>query len=339
MPTPAAARRHYRALTPILAAATVAIRRQWRAMQPKANWEQQWAVVGPAVAATVAASQKRAAEAAPPYVADLLAELGLAQQAAQAAVNPRMLAGVSSEGGDLASLLYGSVVHAGQTYNSGVSPSASLTAGREWLTEAVQTQIMDTARVATAVEMAANTPKTVTGYVRMVEPGACARCVVLAGKFYRWNTGFLRHPRCRCVHIPVTEDAEGDWRTNPNYYFDHLSTAEQDRVFGKSGAQAIRLGADVSQVVNARRGMSTTVIHGHPALVTTVGTTKRGMFGHLERKRGGQFAVASVRQQGFVKNYAVRRTQRFRLMPETILAEAKDRDDAVRLLRLYGFIF
>ena len=36
----------------------------------------------------------------------------------------------------------------------------------------------------------------VGGYVRMVQAGACSRCVVLAGKWYRKNQGFQRHPGC-----------------------------------------------------------------------------------------------------------------------------------------------
>jgi hypothetical protein len=74
--------------------------------------------------------------------------------------------------------------------------------------------------------------------------------VILAGKWFRWNTGFRRHPRCDCIHIPSAENMAGDFRTDPYEYFHSLSKSEQDGVFGKSGAQAIRDGADIYKTVN-----------------------------------------------------------------------------------------
>lgn len=61
---------------------------------------------------------------------------------------------------------------------------------------------------------------------------------------------------CDCRHIPCTEDVADDLRTDPKAYFDSLSESEQSRIFTKSGAKAIRDGADMGRVVNARRGMS-----------------------------------------------------------------------------------
>ena len=82
-------------------------------------------------------------------------------------------------------------------------------------------------------------------------------------------------------------------------YCEALSPAEQGRVFTTAGAEAVRLGADISQVVNARRGMSTAQqnprgwipkgrlaavrMHGHDVFVTTEGVTKNGVYG---KKRG-----------------------------------------------------
>jgi hypothetical protein len=34
------------------------------------------------------------------------------------------------------------------------------------------------------------------GYIRLLTPPSCARCVILAGRFYRWSDGFKRHPNC-----------------------------------------------------------------------------------------------------------------------------------------------
>src|SRR5688500_1052764 len=68
-------------------------------------------------------------------------------------------------------------------------------------------------------------------------------------------SGATHDYRCDCVHIPVAEDTSDDLRTNPRAYFDSLSVAEQDKAFTKAGAEAIREGADMNQVINARRGM------------------------------------------------------------------------------------
>src|SRR5690606_25790677 len=99
-----------------------------------------------------------------------------------------------------------------------------------------------------------------------------SRCVILAGRFYRKNTGFQRHPGCDCRHIPASESVAGDLAVDPRAYFDSLTEAEQDKAFTKAGAEAIRAGADIGQVVNARRGMYT----AQGQLLTREGTTSRG---------------------------------------------------------------
>src|SRR5690606_25895161 len=129
----------------------------------------------------------------------------------------------------------------------------------------------DVARQSEAVAIAAR--PAVTGYVRMVNPPSCSRCAVLAGRFYRWNDGFQRHPRCDCRHVPTTEANAGDIVTAPRDYFDSLDAAEQDRIFTQAGAEAIRLGADPAQVVNARRGMA----YAQDEVVTYSGMRRRDL--------------------------------------------------------------
>lgn len=277
-------------------------RRTWRRIPTNGSWDRHWTMLGPTIAASVAQGQRQATNSAAAYVDEVLAELGLSQ-AADGSLRPASLVGVASDGRDLTSLFYGAIVRAGERFEDGLSARAALNAGGRWLDMAVETQIMDAARVAAEVEAAAR--PAVTGFVRMVSPGACARCIVLAGRFYRYDAGFLRHPRCRCIGIPASENVAGDVRTNPSAYFHSLSAADQDDAFGKAGAEAIRLGADIGRVVNARRGMSKA--QGRDALVTST------------RTRGN-------------------RRQAVRLMPETILQEATSRDDAVRLLNLHGYL-
>jgi hypothetical protein len=57
--------------------------------------------------------------------------------------------------------------------------------------------------------------------------------------------------------------------------FDGLTPAQQDRTFTIAGAKAIRAGADVGRVVNARSGMSTASVGGRKVQTTTVGTSRR----------------------------------------------------------------
>ncbi len=188
----------------------------------------------------------------------------------------------------------------------------------------IVTQLQDAARAASAVSIAAR-PR--IGYVRMLSAGACSRCAILAGKFYRYNRGFLRHPHCACRHIPTAENISGELTTDPDTYFASLSTTEQDRIFTKAGAEAIRLGANVGQVVNARRVTAGMQFAGAPAI--------KRQFGNLYTTEG-----TTVRARAYQQQLALRRSgvPQQRLMPETILDVAKDREDAQRLLRLYGYI-
>ena len=68
---------------------------------------------------------------------------------------------------------------------------------------------------------------------------------MLAGNFYLFNEGFLRHPRCRCTHIPYAENVMDDERTDPAKYFESLTHEQQDKVFAIAAAEAIRLGAQL----------------------------------------------------------------------------------------------
>lgn len=163
----------------------------------------------------------------------------------------------------------------------------------------VATQLQDTGRMGESLATAVR-PR-VSGYVRMLNLPSCSRCIQLAGRVYRWNSGFQRHPLCDCVHIPTTEDAAGDLRTDPRLAFESMTPEQQDRSFGKAGAEAVRDGADVSQVVNARRGgVQTAQMFGRELLTTATG--------------------------------------RPRLMPESIYRIADDRADAIRLLTRFGYI-
>lgn len=190
----------------------------------------------------------------------------------------------------------------------------------------VATQLQDVARIAAGLGIVAR-PR-VTGYVRMLNPPSCARCAILAGKFFKWNKGFDRHPQCDCRHIPSSEALAGDLTTDPRAYFDSLSPADQAKTFGKHNAEAIREGADVGQVVNAYKGTSTTATR-----VRVKGRGQEGsgtgvvLPGHPDLMAGITGAQESIG-----------RVPVGRLTPEGIYTSTSSRTEAIGLLRELGYI-
>jgi hypothetical protein len=256
-----------------------------------------WSAQVPRLLVVLTAAQHTAASSSDAYLTASLAAQGV-DSVPVSTVNAAAFSGIASDGRDLASLLQMPGVIARTAFFQGAPLDRAMAAGDALAQLAAHTQIADAGRTADQAGLVAR-PQ-VTGYVRMVVGKTCSRCLVLAGRRYRWNAGFKRHPKCDCVHVPAAEDAADDLRTDPKLAFRGMDAAEQDRVFGKAGAQAIREGSDISKVVNARRGM--------------------------------------VEADGrlFTHEAAGRRP---RLMPEQIYRDAEDREDAVRLLKLHGYLF
>lgn len=167
------------------------------------------------------------------------------------------------------------VINALSAIKQGTPPLTALYWSRQLLTMQTALAVMDAANQASAVDVATR-PQ--TGFIRIVEPGACARCLIMAGRFYRFNEGFLRHPRCKCRHVPaVDRDSVRKELQDPRAAFDAMSHEEQNTAFGKAGAEAIRLGADIGQVVRARRGMEPVGRGKFTGPRRTVMTTTEGM--------------------------------------------------------------
>lgn len=317
MPAPTSATRHYRRLQRLQAITLTAVRRAWSRMDAGGNWEQQYERdVGPRISAVVVAAQIAATRESDAYVADVLNELDFGPPTQPGVVNPRSLAGVTGDGRPVASLLASSVGRARNVSAKTASPDADaigLQSAQDFMDMIVGTILADCARAAEDVAMAQR--PWVDGWVRMINPPCCSRCALLSGKFYLFSSGFERHPNCDCYHVPAPKDGAALNRliavNSPDRYFDSLTEAEQNKIFTEAGAEAIREGADISQVVNARRGMQTAQVFGKKTLITTTGTTKRG--------RGNKTPV--------------------RLMPESILKIAgDDHDEVIRLLKLHGYI-
>ncbi len=199
----------------------------------------------------------------------------------------------------------------------------------------VQSEIVAAGADASSVEIVAGGE--FTRYVRVLDLPSCDRCVILAGRIYRDLDGFARHPRCDCQHWPVESLAEAQAN---GLVADPMEAFERGQIGGvvtnKDGTtefrsslsladtRAIRDGADLQAVVNAKRGGGrrpqgmtnaiTADLFGRTVKATTEGTTARAAW----RRKNPKLPI--------------------RLRPESIYEHAIDRADVLRLLRLYGYL-
>lgn len=253
-----------------------------------------WAGVGPQIVAAVTAGQYRAASLADSYVDDVTGEQGI-DAPAVGAVDAAVFAASAADGRSLATLLREPIITAKVGIGEGLPVELARQRATNQLLMLSQVTVQDTGRAAVGAATVAR-PK-LTGYVRMLTPPSCARCVILAGRVYRWSSWFPRHDRCDCRHIPTVENVAGDLTTDPDAYLASLGQDGRERVLGKAAARAVEDGADLNRVVNARR---------------------KGL------------AVAGARPT---------RGKPARLTPDRIYAAAgDDRDEAIRLLKLHGYV-
>jgi hypothetical protein len=212
--------------------------------------------------------------------------------------------------------------------------------GRLVATSAVLTGMQDTQRA--AVQSGMHARRDIGGYVRHLRNPSCARCVLLAGRVYRSATPFRRHKRCDCVHVPMSEAAGSGWEVDPAAYFRQLSQADQVRVFGQAGAEAIRAGADISQVVNARAGIETVTAFGRELTITRTGTTRRALFGGYQIDADGTLRRRPDSELQRLPGSRYRTAIPPRLMPEQIFALAEEfgwsRDEVLAQLRRFAYI-
>lgn len=302
----------------------------WRELDRRdltGSWE---SLVGPEIVRAVALGQAAAASGSDEYVAAVaVAEGGESDPAGR--VRTSAFAGRAADGRSLESLLYLPVITTKQAIGAGLDDVEAMMRGLNQLLRMAASEVADAGRGATGVSIAAN--RTINGYVRVVNPPACARCLILAGKEYGWNRGFQRHPKCDCVHMPAVLIKRG---RHPGVfdvksYFSGLSVAEQNRVFTVAGAQAIRDGASITSVVNARRGMYTADAYGRAVRATRDAATRRGAFYRAERALAVSRGRIPASGRGF-------RLVAPRLLPEEIYKLAATRDEAIALLRRYGYL-
>lgn len=296
---PDAAVKHYKAMQRLQGLVVLAGTQLWSEIS-LSDLSGSWAAQVPLLVPVLAGVQAKSAEAGASYGAATLAEQGL-YEAPERFVNPQAFAGHASDGRTLEGLLYAPVPHVKTLIAGGMDPKQAIRQGGKFLTSLTRTQVADSGRAAAGVDTA--TRKNV-GYVRMLNPPSCSRCSVLAGRFYRWNNGFNRHPKCDCVHVQTTATAAAETEGlihDPYGYFKSLSPEDQDKAYTKAGAQAIRDGGDIFQVVNSRRGMKP------GGLVTTEGTSRRGNFG----RNGPRLTPEAIYDKGLSREATLAELERY----------------------------
>jgi hypothetical protein len=323
---PRAATEFYALHQRVNATAANEVRRLWGLMGD--DFDASWRRIGPSILDVLAAAQEEVARGALRYVPQVLAETDLPNRPSG---SPQLASfvGMASDGRPLQSLAYGAVAKAKIGVGDGQSTRSALDGGGNWIDLMTKLQVADTARQVVGVMTAAR--KDLGGTIRVLNPPSCQRCAILAGRFYRWSTGFQRHPRCDCVNLP---SASAGWAKSEGFLTDPMDAYRRGEIRDLTDAQraAIDNGADISSVVNATRGMSTTVTHrpiGRSAARTLPNDTLAPVVAH-----GMPDLLAGVRAQLATR---VRSAEGF-LTPEGIYRQARTREEAIELLRHWGYL-
>ena len=291
-----------------------------------------WDRVAPQLEQVVTTGQFQAASMAPAFTAAAFAAQDMPGGSGR--VVPGAFTGATLEGRAVLPELFSAVTLTKSLIGRGMGVGAAFHSGTALLTVLAATMVRDAGNMADKVS---SVHRGGVQMARVVSPGACSRCAILAGVGH-FTRHFERHPGCRCTTVPVrsAEDLPEGVFASAGDYFNSLSKAEQDRVFTKAGAEAIRLGASETSVVNARRGMFRTRQPGSMVARATPRT--------LVGPDGKPFKayVTAESKRGHSAPFKVdgsRRTSQVRLMPETILQIAKSREEAVTLLRQFGYLY
>ena len=330
---------YYVALSGLSRRSTDRVQALWQELDRRdltGSWE---SLVGPRIIETVTAGQAAAAALADPYLSAVVAA-ERADPTVGSRVRPAAFAGYAADGRTLDTLLYLPVITTKQAIGAGLDDVEAMMRGLNQLLRISASEVTSAGRTATGAGIAARS--TIQGYIRIAAAPCCARCAILGGKEFGWNAGFQRHPRCDCYHMPAVLVARGRGRstgrqlpsgsvTDSRSYFNSLSRREQERIFTIAGARAIRDGADITSVVNARRGMYTSTAYRQRVRATREGTTRRGAFYRSERARTIARGQVPASGRGF-------RLRTPRLLPEEIYKLAATRDEAIAMLRRFGYI-
>lgn len=292
-----AAEGQYARQAEIAATAALTVKKLWRKLGQ--DFSRDWERVGPQVMETVQAARAAAVVTALPYTAATLAEQNVDAPRPGQLAGSRFIATAPS-GAPVDVVLEQPIIRVRSLVGEGVALPSAFESGGTYLTGIVLTMFADTRRSVYGVDIASRPG--VGGYVRMLRAPSCSRCVILAGKFFRWNQGFQRHPRCDCEHVAVTGRKAAEDQgliSDPYEYFHSLSKEQQDRLFGASNARAIRDGGDIYRVENVRaRGLSTALGRGRNRTYATMTPDD------IYRVAGTRTnAIRMLEEQGYIKPY------------------------------------
>lgn len=319
---------HLRQLDALASVVADDLARVWRGAK-KNNLEGSFTALAPVIAAMLAEGQRTAASYSDGYLDAVQADYG--DSGSQGSVVPGAFAGADRAGLEVVPDLYGSVLTTKRLLGNGWQFADAFQAGATEMTLMAKTIVSDTGRSADQVAMNA---RGYTQYVRVVQPGACSRCAILAG-IQSSKTAFKRHVSCRCTSAPYKTGTKGF--TTPDEFFDSLSRAEQDARFTKAGAQAIRDGANPVSVVTARRG---TNLNYRGRTELTAGQRRRLQPVTVGKKADGTPLRVFATTESTTKSAAwgARHSGQIRLMPEEIYRMSDDHDEIVRLLGHFGYL-
>lgn len=314
-----ATRNQYRAQQRIQKDLLAELRKIWRRMG--GDWDTSWLRIAPDVVGAVSSAQVEMATATVAFTTSFLAQVDLADEPV-ADVRPSSMAGYSSDGYPLDGLMYGSVVTARSAgAEQGLNAPQALREGGKWMGLVASSQIADIGRTTTSLELASR--PNLNGYTRFLNPPSCSRCAVLAGRVYRYSTGFRRHPKCDCLMVPA---ASTGWAKAEGFVSDPTADLSLIKDLTRAQTAALEAGADFNQVINASRGMKTVGEGARKRRITTEGTSSRGVYG----KSAGQLQKLAGNRY--------RTTTQARLTPEQIFRQARDRDELVAYLKKYAYL-
>lgn len=319
---PQAAREFYATQQRVTTVTAAEVQRLWL-RQMGDDFDASWTRIRGPVLDVLLEAQRQMSLAALAYVPKVLDQADLRDRP-RGDLLPDSLVGMASDGRPLETLADQAVTSAKVAISGGASTRGALTSGGDWLHLMAQLQVADVARVAVGIGVTSRTD--LGGHVRCLNPPVCQRCAVLGGRVYRWSQGFDRHPRDDCTMVPV-RDAR--WAEAEGFVLDPQQALREGFIKDLTEAQtkAIAEGAELTDVVNAYRGMSTTA-------------TERGLSTRYLRDLAKNAPTpAQPDLLGFLPASIRNRTYQARLTPEGIYRIAgNDRLEAIRLLRREGYI-
>lgn len=248
-----AAVEHYQERRTLVASVIQAVVLWWAYLNRQELDESWLATVRPGLVELLTTAQNRAAAGADAYLDRLDAEWGLSGQAPSGLVVPEGFAGAAADQRPLESLLDQSFLRTKVLLAAGSPMEEALRGGMVSAQRVAVTETQDAGRGADQAAIVAR-PQYV-GYYRYLQLPSCDRCVVLAGRWYKWSDGFDRHDRCDCEHVAAPDVDAGREVLDPAT-IDPTAAVRSGQVSGLSAAERraiLEEGADLGRIVNAKR--------------------------------------------------------------------------------------